>query len=39
MRIRCISYIINPVVQAFLFSEVVQMGELESYEEKAQNGE
>ncbi len=39
MRMRCIGHIINLVVQAFLFSGVVQMEELESYEEEAQNGE
>jgi hypothetical protein len=39
IRICCISYIINLVVQAFLFSGVVQMDELESYEEEQQSGE
>ena len=34
MRIRCIGYIINLIVQAFLFSGVVRMEELESYDEE-----
>jgi hypothetical protein len=36
MRIRCIGHIINLVVQAFLFSGVVKIEELESYDEQEQ---
>jgi nitric oxide reductase activation protein len=38
-RIRCIGHIINLVVQAFLFSDLVDMEELESYEEEEANRE
>jgi hypothetical protein len=38
MRIRCIGHIINLVVQAFLFSGVVKIEELESYDEQEQEG-
>jgi hypothetical protein len=38
-RIRCIGHIINLVVQAFLFSDLVDIEELESYEEEEANGE
>jgi len=39
MRIRCIGHIINLIVQAFLFSGVVRMEELESYDEEEQQEE
>jgi hypothetical protein len=39
MRIRYINHIINLIVQAFLFSGIIQIEKLKSYEEKAQNGE
>jgi hypothetical protein len=39
MRIRCIGHIINLVVQAFLFSGVVKIEELELYEEEQQSRE
>ena len=39
MRIRCIGYIINLIVQAFLFSGVIRMEELESYDEEEQQEE
>ena len=39
MRIRCISHIINLVVQAFLFSGVIEIEELESYDEQEQSRE
>ena len=32
-RIRCIGHIINLVVQAFLFTDLVDIDELESYDE------
>jgi hypothetical protein len=38
-RIRCIGHIINLVVQAFLFSDLVDIEELESYKEEEANGE
>jgi hypothetical protein len=38
-RIRCIGHIINLVVQAFLFSDLVDMDELESYDEEEADGE
>lgn len=34
MRVRCIGHVINLIVQAFLFSGVVQIEELESYDEE-----
>jgi hypothetical protein len=37
MQIRCISYIINLVVQAFLFSDVIKIEELELYDEQEQS--
>ena len=37
--IRCIGYIINLVVQAFLFSDLVDMDELESYDEVEEKDE
>jgi hypothetical protein len=36
MRIRCISHIINLVVQAFLFTGVITLEQLESYDEQEQ---
>jgi hypothetical protein len=39
MRIRYIGHIINLIVQAFLFSGVVQIEELESYDEEEQQEE
>jgi hypothetical protein len=39
MRICCISYIINLVVQAFLFSSVVKIEELKLYKEEQQSKE
>jgi hypothetical protein len=39
MRIRCIGHIINLVVQAFLFADVIGMEELESYDEQDQSKE
>jgi hypothetical protein len=38
-RIRCIGHIINLVVQAFLFADVIGIEELESYDEQDQSGE
>jgi hypothetical protein len=38
MQIRCIGHIINLVVQAFLFSGLVEMEELESYEQEEEEG-
>jgi hypothetical protein len=38
-RIRCIGYIINLVVQAFLFINVMVMSELESYDDQDKNGD
>jgi hypothetical protein len=38
-RIRCIGHIINLVVQAFLFTDLVDMDELESYDEAEADGE
>jgi hypothetical protein len=35
---RCIGYIINLVIQAFLFANVIEMGELESYDDQGKNG-
>jgi hypothetical protein len=37
-RIRCLGYIINLVVQAFLFEDVIRQEELESYDEEDRNG-
>jgi hypothetical protein len=39
MRIRCISYIINLIVQAFLFTSVVKIDKLESYNKQEKNGQ
>ena len=39
MQIRCIGHIINLVVQAFLFSGVIEVKELESYDEQEQSEE
>ena len=39
MRIRCIGHIINLVVQAFLFTGIIKVDELESYDEQEQSGE
>jgi hypothetical protein len=38
-RIRCLGHIINLVVQAFLFTNVIDMDELESYDEQERDGE
>ena len=38
-RIRCIGYIINLVVQAFLFAEVMDMEELKLYDLEDEDGE
>ena len=38
-RIRCIGHIINLVVQAFLFANIIGIEELESYDEMDRNGE
>ncbi len=38
-RIRCIGYIINLVVQAFLFANVIDLDELESYDLEDADGE
>jgi hypothetical protein len=38
-RIRCIGHIINLVVQAFLFTNVMAMSELESYDDQDKNGD
>jgi hypothetical protein len=38
-RIRCIGYIINLVVQAFLFTNIIKPEELESYDKQDQSGE
>jgi hypothetical protein len=38
-RIRCLGHIINLIVQAFLFTNVMDMDELESYDEQERNGE
>ena len=38
-RIRCIGHIINLVVQAFLFADVIGIEELESYDNQDQRGE
>jgi hypothetical protein len=38
-RIRCIGHIINLVVQAFLFANVIDLDELESYDLEDTNGE
>lgn len=38
-RIRCIGHIINLVVQAFLFANVMAMGELKSYNDQDKNGD
>jgi hypothetical protein len=38
-RIRCIGYIINLVVQAFLFINLVDIDELESYDEGEVDGQ
>ena len=38
-RIRCIGHIINLVVQAFLFANIIEMGELESYDDQDRNGD
>jgi hypothetical protein len=37
MCIRCISYIINLIVQAFLFTGVVKINELKSYNKQEKN--
>ena len=39
MRIRCIGHIINLIIQAFLFTGVVKIDELESYDEQEKNGQ
>jgi hypothetical protein len=39
MRIRYIGHIINLIVQAYLFSGVIRMEELESYDEEEQQEE
>jgi hypothetical protein len=39
MRIRCIGHIINLIVQAFLFTGLVKIDELESYDEQEKNGQ
>ena len=39
MRIRCIGYIINLAVQAFLFATVIGIEELKSYDEQDRKGE
>lgn len=39
MRIRCIGHIINLIIQAFLFTGVVKIDELESYDEEEKNGQ
>jgi hypothetical protein len=36
-RIRCIGHTINLVVQTFLFTNVIEMGELESYDDEDRN--
>jgi hypothetical protein len=38
-RIRCIGHIINLVVQAFLFANIMEIGELESYDDQDRNGD
>ena len=38
-RIRCTGYIINLAVQAFLFQNILDIEELESYNKKEKNGE
>jgi hypothetical protein len=38
-RIRCTGHIINLAVQAFLFQNIVEIDELESYDEKEKRGE
>ena len=38
MQIRYISHIINLIVQAFLFSGLVKIEELESYEQEEEEG-
>jgi hypothetical protein len=38
-RIRCIGHIINLAVQAFLFQNILDIEELESYDEKEKKGE
>lgn len=38
-RIRCIGHIINLVIQAFLFADVIGVEELESYDKQDQDGE
>jgi len=38
-RIRCTGHIINLAVQAFLFQSVIEINELESYDEYERNGE
>jgi hypothetical protein len=38
-RIRCIGHIINLVVQAFLFANVIGVEELELYDSQDENGE
>jgi hypothetical protein len=37
-RIRCLGHIINLIVQAFLFTGVVDLGDLESYDEQEEIG-
>ena len=37
-QIRCIGHIINLVVQAFLFTGVIKLEELESYDEQDESG-
>jgi hypothetical protein len=39
MRICCISHIINLIVQAFLFTGVVKIDKLKSYDEQEKNGQ
>jgi hypothetical protein len=38
-RIRCSGHIINLAVQAFLFANVIEMDELESYDDKERQGD
>jgi len=38
-RIRCISHIINLVVQAFLFADIIDLDELESYDQANEDEE
>jgi hypothetical protein len=37
MRICCINYIINLIVQAFLFTNVVKINKLKSYDKQKKN--